>query len=684
MFAPQSKSNPRRRRALAAALAGGGLAAAALTPAIAAEQPAAVLAQAPVEAAPDAAAAAANLEFSSTDIADEAGVLDPGTIEELQGQIDEFKADSGRALLIVFSNDLGSRNNEEISQAIMAEHGGSNTALLAVDVEHRIKAIAAGSQWSQSEGERLDEATAAPLAGDDFAGAARAFVDAAAGNSGGSGGGWGIVLGAGAIIVVGGGGLWLYSRRSGKKREENELEQARRIEPTDHARLVSQPRHALETLAEEAVVATDESIRLADEELRLARSEFGAERTRPFERAMERATTVMRRAYHTEERLGGPLEEGERKNMLAAIVSHCAEAQAELDKQAEAFKEMRGILLTADTKVSELTQRTIDVRSRLPRAEETLAALGEKHSAEALSSISDNVTLAAGSLDEAERHLEEARALADKPAGQQQGLVTAIRDGEHAVEVAGRMLAAIENADEDIHAAEDNLPDLIEEISGEIDEAAELRSKGHAIGTKANWDDLDRLVTEAKEALAGAHERGRSDPLRTMHELTELDSRIDDALDRVREKTADQARLLELYGKQARAARRAIQAAEDLVASRGRIVGRQPRAALEEAKRMLEDAEASRTDNPRQAIEQARGAAERADAARKGAQRDVDDYRRRHSSGGGGGGAFLAGMLVNGILSSGSRGGGFGGGGFSGGGGFGGGGGGGFSAGGRF
>ena len=70
---------------------------------------------------------------------------------------------------------------------------------------------------------------------------------------------------------------------------------------------------------------------------------------------------------------------------------------------------MRNLLINASSKLDELTQRTIDVRARLPKAEETLAALRAEFNEEMLQSVDDNVQIASASLDEAEKSLSAAR-----------------------------------------------------------------------------------------------------------------------------------------------------------------------------------------------------------------------------------------------------------------------------------
>src|SRR5699024_8279004 len=133
----------------------------------------------------------------------------------------------------------------------------------------------------------------------------------------------------------------------------------------------------LDALAQEVLVSTDESIGRGKGELDIATAEFGPERTRDFTRAMNHSTTTLQEAVSIRQRLDDSIPEApeQRREMLVEIISSCGQADDALDAQAEEFAEMRNLLINADAKLDELTQRTTDVRARLPKAEETLAAL---------------------------------------------------------------------------------------------------------------------------------------------------------------------------------------------------------------------------------------------------------------------------------------------------------------------
>lgn len=124
------------------------------------------------------------------------------------------------------------------------------------------------------------------------------------------------------------------------------------------------------------------------------------------------------------------------------------------------------------------------------------------------------------------------------------------------------------------------------------------------------------------------------------------------------------------------AAESAIQAAEDLLSSRGRVVGPDARVALADATRLYAQAQNSASKDLRAALNYSRDAASAAQTSLNRAKEDLEAYRRREQrrQATDAAGNILTGMVIGQILGGGSsRGGGFGGG-FSGGGGFGGGG----------
>lgn len=648
-------------------------------------------------------------------LVDGVGILDDEQKRAITEELQALQQSDRIQFYIVYTDTFGSMSSQEFAETTAAANGGgqgSNVGVLAIAVEDRQYDVYAspGGTWTQ---DKLDAASAAAydeLINDDFAAAGLAAAQAVRTGSAGGGGtssdsgdtssggdsdGAGWLAAGGLAVVAGGGGIWYYNRRKTKQDSTKLLADARQISPDDTSSLLRLPVATLEERADEEITSTDESIRRAKEELDLAIAEFGADRARQFTRAMNNSKSVMQRAFRSKKELDShnALPEDQRRARLVEIISDCGKADRELDSQAEKFAEMRNLLGQAGTKISELTQRSVAARAQLQRAQSTMESLRENYSAEVLHSIADNPEMAEVSLEEAEDLLGHANQLHDKPAGQQQGLVETIREAEHALEVTTRLLDGVENARSDIATAKSSINDLISEVEDEIDEAKQLKQRGSQDGTPADWDALDSIVDNAHQALAHAKENKDTDPLGSYNQLLDADTELDDKLDRVREKSADHQRTLQLLQQQLQSASSRIRAAEDLISSRGRIVKSGARTALADAQRMHAEAMQLRDTDARLAIEAARGAGQAAQAAIKRAEDDVKDYQRSMNSHGGGfggpgsrgyrrgrssTGSLLTGMVLGSILggSSGSSGfgGGFGGGGsFGGGGGFGGG-----------
>lgn len=646
----------------------------------------------------------------NSQLVDGVGILSADDEQAINDELKQLQQSDRIQFYIVYTDTFGGMSAQEYAETTAAANGGgqgSNVGVLAIAVDDRQYDVYAspGGTWSQ---DKLDAASAAAydeLINDNFAGAGLAAAQAVrtgsaggAGNAGGSdspGAGW--LAAGGLAAVAGGGGVWYYNRRKTQQNSSELLSDARGISPDDTSSLLRLPVATLEERADEEITSTDESIRRAKEELDLATAEFGADRVRQFTRAMNNSKSVMQRAFRTKKELDAhnTLPEDQRRARLVEIISDCGKADRELDSQAEKFAEMRNLLAQADSKIAELTQRSVAARSQLHRAQSTMASLRESYSPEVLHTIADNPEMAEVSLEEAEDLLSHANELQDKPAGQQQGLVETIRETEHALEVTTRLLDGVENARSDIATAKSSINDLIAEVEEEIDEAAQLKQRGSHDGTPADWDRLDSVVDNAQQALAHAKENKDSDPLGSYNQLLDADTELDDKLDRVREKSADHQRTLQLLQQQLESANSRIQAAEDLISSRGRIVKSGARTALADAQRMHAEALQLRQTDARLGIEAARGAGQAAQAAIKRAEDDVKDHQRSMNEHGGFGGpggpggygyrrgrsstgSLLTGMVLGSILggSGGSSGfgGGFGGGGsFGGGGGFGGG-----------
>lgn len=610
-------------------------------------------------------------------VTDDAGVLSTQEKAELREKIGQLQKDEHRVLFVYITNKLDA--DPESFAAQVVKDKGENSAVYVLSVDDRKMGVQTGKAWPKGRLDQMYDAAYDKLASDEYGASALALADAALGNpsassSSGSSDSSGLAwLGGGAAaIVAAGGGIMYYSRRNTKKNKAQTLESAREIAPGDTDQLNRLSLETLDQLAQEELVSTDESIRRGKEELNIALSELGPERVRPFTKAMNHSTSTLQKAFHLRQRLDDAVPESpaERRQMLVDIVSSCGQADDALDAQAAEFAQMRDLLIHSDEKLDELTQRTVGLRARLPEAESTLARLKGNYDEHVLSSIADNPELAAASLDEAEKLLEKARGVQAQPAGQQGPLVGLIRDSEHACAMTDRLISGVENAEENIATARANLESLIAEVEGEIDEARELERQGKAQGTTADWNALEELLGRAGSAVTEAKAQGQQDPLGQHTALTSIDTQLDEALDRVREKTSTHARQLDLFRQQISVAESNIQAAEDLISSRGRIIGSGARTALADAKRLHAQALHTERSDIRAALQSSREAVAAAQAALQRAKDDIDEHRRRQQRQqmGNAAGNIVTGMVLGQMLGGGRGfGGGFGGGGFGGG-----------------
>ena len=608
-------------------------------------------------------------------VTDEAGALSAEEKSQLEEKITQLQKDEHLTLFVYITDELGTDPESFAGQAVKDK--GPNSAVYALSIKDRKMGVQTGKDWPKGRLDQMYDAAYDKLASDEYGASAVALADAAlrnstSNNSASDSSGLAWLGGGAAAIVAAGGGIMYYSRRNTKKNNAQTLESAREIAPGDTDQLNRLPLETLDQLAKEELVSTDESIRRGKEELNIALSEFGPERVRPFTKAMNHSTSTLQKAFHLRQRLDDAVPESpaERRQMLVEIVSSCGQADDALDAQAEEFAKMRDLLIHSDEKLDELTQRTVGLRARLPEAESTLAGLKGNYDENVLSSIADNPKLAAASLDEAEKLLDKARTVQEQPAGQQGPLVGLIRDIEHACEMTDRLLSGVENAEENIATARGNLEALIAEVEGEINEARELERQGKAQGTTADWDKLEDLLGRAGTAVNDAKAHGQQDPLGQHTALTSIDTQLDEALDRVREKTSTHARQLDLFRQQISVAESNIQAAEDLISSRGRIIGSGARTALADAKRLHAQALHTERSDIRAALQSSREAVAAAQAALQRAKDDMDEHRRRQQRQQMGSAAnnIVTGVVIGQMLGGGRGfGGGFGGGGFGGG-----------------
>ena len=630
----------------------------------------------------------------SMGVTDQAGRLSQEEIDSINKLAQDYRHKTDGIAYIVFVDSFppGMDAQEWATQALKPIAASRYDILLAVG--SNTYGYAYSEAFTAKSFKQVDTAVVSHLRQHDWAGAASSFITTAqqvaaggssSGDSKGSAAvGAAILLGGLGLLGAAGGGAVYAAKRKSKRDTAKAVEQGRALDPKDTAALSQLSTAALEQLAAEELVSTDESIKAAQAELDISVGEFGTERTRKFTQALQHSQSTLQKAFAIQQQINDRkyTSEFDKRSLLIEIISSCGQADDVLDQEAKNFADMRNLLVNAPQTLERLTQSTVDLQARITPAMEQMADLRRSFPAETLSSINHNVEIAQAALAEAEKQIDVGRDLAARPAGEQAGLIEAIRIAETDIHQADRMLKAIESARSDIAAAQANLDALIAEIEGEIAQGEAIKSQGVAQGTQLDWNAVSNTLTRAREALQEARGIKDHDPLTAWTRLTDMDSQLDEMLEQIQSGITDHARVLRVFDQQSAAAQTAIRAAQDFISSRGRYVRSDARTKLADAEQAFEKAVAVRTSQTRDAINYARHATTHAQAALRVAQRDVDSEMRQNNSSGGSAGSFVAGALFNemmndhhrsGFGSYGSSGGGFniggGGGSFGGGGG---------------
>lgn len=599
-------------------------------------------------------------------LVDQAGVIDPSARSEIEDLLKKGIKENNVKLYLVFVNDANS-DASALAKQIRQQDNTTNTMVMVVNTSNKRQVGRDwGTQVSTTLADKIRDKATEKFTDGDYTGGAKAAADEVAGTTDPASVAW---LGAAGLVGIGGitGGL-VWSRRNRKQKEADQLDVARTIAPDSTADLAAQPTPVLRKLANEELHSTDESIHKGEEELQLAVSEFGEERTRSLARALSGSRKTLDNAYALHQRIRGQLyaDDSEERALLVEIISTCGTADRELNDRASEFAELRQELIDAPRIVDELRQHTIALRTRVPHSRTKLEQLEQRFSKDQLVSVIDNPEVAEHEITEAEKAVDEARRISQLPAGRQSGLVDAIGAARMACQQADKQLAAVERAEEHMHAAHLNLGALKTEVAEELAEASELRQSGASF----DREGLDAAVARAEDALQRAQEMGDSDPLGSYSALLEADAQLDIELDEARGANNGYQRTIQMVDRTIYDVQHRLTAVEDTIVNRGKIISVDTRSSAQAAREALEFAKLRRTEQPKEAFLAAQRASQMATRASAQAQRDIEEFNRRNNyhGRGGGGGDMITGLVLGSLLSgNGGFGGGWGGGGFGGG-----------------
>ncbi|CAM4301580.1 hypothetical protein MB901379_03235 [Mycobacterium basiliense] len=599
-------------------------------------------------------------------ITDNADALTAAGRADVKLAVDQLYSDQHIRLWVVYVDEFSDQSAVNWAQStVRTSDLGNYDALLAVATVARSYAFLVPStvkevSASQVESIRRNQIEPA-LRKNDWAGAAVAAANGLNKSPSPAGGvSLLVVLG---VIVAAALTLWLVMRFRARRRRTDALAAARRVDPTDPRALAAVPLDVLDELSRAMVVDVDNALRTSSNELALAIDEFGDERTAPFSRALNNAKAALSQAFTVRQQLDDsrPETPAQRRELLTRVIVSAANADRELESQTESFEKLRDLVINAPARLDLLTQKYVELTTRIAPTEQRLVELHNEFGAAALSSISANVTTAQERLVFADANISTARDLATKAiSGQQARLVDAVRAAESALGQARSLLDAVDSAASDIRHAVAALPSVVADIQADIKCANEQLQKA-----PRNKSAYTAELIAARDAAARALDNARSaggagaaDPLSAFAQLTKADTDLDRLLAAMAQERANAERLNRSFEQALFTAESRVRAVSEYIDTRRGSIGPEARTRLAEAKRQLDAAQDKKPADLSHAIAYANAASTLAADAQALANADVQAAQRAYTrQGGNNTGAILGGIIIGDLLSGGMRGG---------------------------
>ena len=431
----------------------------------------------------------------------------------------------------------------------------------------------------------------------------------------------------------------------------------------------------LETLANQALVQTDDAVRDSEQELGFAQAQFGDEEVAPFQAVIADAKGDLAAAFKLRQQLDDavPEDAATHRRMLEELVRGCRRAQARLDEVKEQFERLRQIEAKAPQILAALPAQADGLEARFPAAQAGMARLSAYADA-SWHAVAPNI-------DEAQKRLAAVREAVDEgakaiAANDLQTAGRAARLGQDALGQGTAFLDAIDRLATELDGAKAQVDQMLVDADRDLAQATQQSSSAADPALAGRLAQAATLLAGARTALGGS----KPDVAAASAQARDAHTIADDVLAAERTASEQRARDAARLDGSIKAAQATLTRASDFIATRRGAVGTDARTRLAEAQRHLDQAVAAGTADPVGAAREADQATQLANAAYQAA---VDDYGRyddpwhgggRGGRGGGAGvggdiaGAILGG-IIGGMLSGGGRGGfgGFGGGGFGGG-----------------
>lgn len=400
------------------------------------------------------------------------------------------------------------------------------------------------------------------------------------------------------------------------------------------------------------LVQLDDAVKTSEQELGFAVAQFGDSATKDFTKALQSAKQKVQEAFTIKQKLDDvqPDSAEDQRGWTTQIIQLCEAADAELDAQADAFDELRGLEKNAPQALATVREEAATAAARRAAAAEALGALGKTYATTALAPVS-------GNLEQADKLLAYAGEAAGKAqeliaGGDASGAAIQVRTAQASVGQAGQLFAAIDTLGAELGAASASLKTVVEDTTQDI-AAAEALPKDAA---------LIPAITAASSALAAA-KASTDDPAASLAQLQAANASLEQVFLGVRDQQAKIAQARSQLTATISTARAQVTAAMEYITTRRGGIGESARTRVSEADRHLAQASSLADADPIQALTEAERANELAASALSLARSDVEGYEARQNfdqrAGGtysGSDGADLGGLLTGWILGGGGSG----------------------------
>lgn len=590
-------------------------------------------------------------------VLDEVDVLSAGEEQQAQERLEQFRADSGLDLWVVYVDEFTDpASSEDWANTTAQLNGlGPTQYLLAVATQSRqlyLSGDSAGPVTGEQLGSIEQQLIQPQLAAEDWLGAVDAAADGLQDASGtgtvapaapGSGVPVGLIVFV-VLAAIGIVGVVMIVRARRRKTGGA---------PTGPAQISTQE---LARRAASALVATDDAVKTSEQELGFARAQFGDAATVEFDQALQAARANLTAAFTIKQQLDDSTPEAEEQTRAgnAEIIRLCEQANAGLDEKAAAFDELRRLEQNAPESLARVQEQHQGAAAAIETAAAHLDTLTASYAPEALATVADNPEQARARLRFADEQLRIAQTAIG--AGRGGEAAVSIRAAEEAVGQAVLLEDAIDKLGRDLAEGERSARLLMDELDADIAEASALPDPDGQVA--AAIAATRQQLESARADLAGTARR----PLMALTSLEAADARIDGVIAGVRDAAARAQRAQQLLGQQILQAQAQVSAAEDYIVARRGAVGAQARTRLAEAGAALVQAQQLQASDPAQALPHAQRANQLAAEAIQQAQNDVGAFSGGGMFGGGGGngggggdlmGAVLGGIVINSLLGGG-------------------------------